>query len=246
MKLQLSNILGAYLLNEVSSSKEYHILDITSRQSSKASVIVFANEQGELTYNSKQLNFIKDNVPHHSIALLDITGIIMNSGIEGGENLLLNTLKEFDSNSNIHGIILIIDSPGGNAITTLEIAKVISEFNKPVMSLVKHAAGGAYLIAAATCEICAENHNTVIGSIGLPSVDSYSGELRFTQMRLAKQNQECIDLVCETRGEKLEADIPIWATSQKSFTANEALRLGLIDSIMDFSSLIRHITHNII
>jgi protease-4 len=79
------------------------------------------------------------------------------------------TLVEARKNKNIKAIVLRIDSPGGNALTSdliwreIELTKKV----KPVVvSMGNYAASGGYYIACNANKIFAEN-NTITGSIGV-------------------------------------------------------------------------------
>jgi protease-4 len=86
-----------------------------------------------------------------------------------GEGSMRRSLQEARKNKNIKAIVLRIDSPGGNALTSeliwreIELAKKV----KPVVvSMGNYAASGGYYIACNADAIYAEA-NTITGSIGV-------------------------------------------------------------------------------
>ena len=106
------------------------------------------------------------------IAIIYAQGEIMSG--EGdvntiGEGSMRRSLAEARKNKNIKAIVLRIDSPGGNALTSdliwreIELTKKV----KPVVvSMGNYAASGGYYIACNANKIFAEN-NTITGSIGV-------------------------------------------------------------------------------
>jgi protease-4 len=100
-----------------------------------------------------------------------------------GEISMRRSLKEARDNKNTKAIVLRIDSPGGNALTSeliwreIELTKKI----KPVVvSMGNYAASGGYYIACNASTIFAEP-NTITGSIGvfgtLPNLASLSQKI---------------------------------------------------------------------
>jgi len=86
-----------------------------------------------------------------------------------GEVSIKRSLKEARNNDNIKAVVLRIDSPGGNALTSdliwreIELTKKV----KPVVvSMGNYAASGGYYIACNANTIFAEE-NTITGSIGV-------------------------------------------------------------------------------
>lgn len=79
----------------------------------------------------------------------------------------IKSLDELNKDESVKGVILEIDSPGGNVVASKQLADKVKSLNKPVVSLVKEsAASGAYWIASASDWIVADELS-VIGSIGV-------------------------------------------------------------------------------
>ncbi|MEY4085652.1 MAG: hypothetical protein RL074_1439 [Bacteroidota bacterium] len=86
-----------------------------------------------------------------------------------GEGAMRRSINEARNNDDVKAIVLRIDSPGGNALTSdliwreIELTKKV----KPVVvSMGNYAASGGYYIACNASKIFAEN-NTITGSIGV-------------------------------------------------------------------------------
>jgi protease-4 len=82
---------------------------------------------------------------------------------------MVKTLREVESDSTIQGVILRIDSPGGDGIASDDIlheAKILSQKKPTVISMSDLAASGGYFIAMTGDPIIAEP-NTLTGSIGV-------------------------------------------------------------------------------
>lgn len=115
---------------------------------------------------------VKENSSKDKIAIIYAQGEI-GSG-EGdlniiGEGSMRRSLQDARKNENIKAIVLRIDSPGGNALTSdliwreIELTKKV----KPVVvSMGNYAASGGYYIACNANKIYAEA-NTITGSIGV-------------------------------------------------------------------------------
>jgi protease-4 len=86
-----------------------------------------------------------------------------------GEGAMRRSISEARNNDDVKAIVLRVDSPGGNALTSdliwreIELTKKV----KPVVvSMGNYAASGGYYIACNANKIFAEN-NTITGSIGV-------------------------------------------------------------------------------
>ncbi|MBM76268.1 MAG: signal peptide peptidase SppA [Proteobacteria bacterium] len=82
---------------------------------------------------------------------------------------ILPVLRRIEKDSSIKGVIVSIDSPGGSAIASDQIARAIQILRrkKPVIAVMGNvAASGGYYIAA-SCDAIYAHANTVTGSIGV-------------------------------------------------------------------------------
>lgn len=106
------------------------------------------------------------------IATIKIQGIIVN--YEGEENTIdanevIKTLEKIEKNKKYKGILLVVDSPGGMAAPSLELAYKIKKIKKtkPVVAYIQNlGASGAYYFSSAADWIVA-NPQSIIGSIGV-------------------------------------------------------------------------------
>jgi protease-4 len=125
-----------------------------------------------LDYAENNATTTKDYSDKDKIAIIYAQGEIKNG--EGdvneiGEGSMRRALKEARTDENIKAIVLRIDSPGGNALTSeliwreIELTKKIKPI---VVSMGNYAASGGYYIACNANKIFAEE-NTITGSIGV-------------------------------------------------------------------------------
>ncbi len=134
-------------------------------------------------------NFLTTSIP--SGAADEIAIIYAQGDIESGEGdvdvigegAMRRSIQEARNNEDVKAIVLRIDSPGGNALTSdliwreIELTKKV----KPVVvSMGNYAASGGYYIACNASKIYAEN-NTITGSIGvfgiLPNFSGLSNKM---------------------------------------------------------------------
>jgi protease-4 len=130
------------------------------------------NKISIVDYAQKVATTSKSNTSSNKIAVIYAQGEIMSG--EGdvntiGEGSMNRSLIEARKDKNIKAIVLRINSPGGNALTSdliwreIELTKKV----KPVVvSMGNYAASGGYYIACNANKIFAEN-NTITGSIGV-------------------------------------------------------------------------------
>jgi len=108
-----------------------------------------------------------------NVALIPIEGVIGESadGFASGVSSqdIVSFIEEADKNSEVKVILLEINSPGGSAVASDEIAAAVKKTQKPVVALIRESgASGAYWIASATDHIIA-NRMSITGSIGVIS-----------------------------------------------------------------------------
>jgi len=97
------------------------------------------------------------------VAVIEINGFIDVNKAESINKLL----DVANSNKNIKGILLDIDSPGSTIVAAEEVVSKVNAIEKPIVSYIKETgASGAYWIAASTDKIVA-NSFAVTGSIGV-------------------------------------------------------------------------------
>lgn len=137
----------------------------------------------ELEFDPFELEIVKASggtapVQMSEVSNIDDEGAVLRMPVHGplmkrdqlcgpvGMQTMGNILKQADANPNIKGVLLDIDSPGGTADGTAELASTVKNMKTPVTAYVDGmAASAAYWIASAADSIVASDRSTV-GSIG--------------------------------------------------------------------------------
>ncbi len=112
----------------------------------------------------------------NKIALIPIQGAITVGNHESliqpstaSSTKIISYLTQAEKDKSIKAILLEINSPGGTAVASSEIADKISSIDKPVVAFIRElGASGAYWIASASDKIVA-NPLSITGSIGVIS-----------------------------------------------------------------------------
>ena len=104
-----------------------------------------------------------------------------NSGLINSQKVvaddIISQLREAEQDSSVKAIVLEINSPGGSAVASSEIAETVKSLNKTTYAIIRDVgASGAYWIASATNKIYA-SPTSITGSIGV--ISSY---LEFSQL----------------------------------------------------------------
>jgi protease-4 len=113
-----------------------------------------------------------DRFPYNSIVMIDIIGPVLKYGdvCSYGSVHHSNLIAKFANAKNIAGIILNIDSPGGQADGTAMLAKTINQAVKlkPVVGIIQDglAASAGYWIGSSTQELYCSEDTDKVGSIG--------------------------------------------------------------------------------
>ena len=120
-----------------------------------------------------------------NVALIEIKGTIVSEKDRGllfedvtSSTETIKLIKKADENPNIKAIIFEINSPGGSAVASEEIADAIKKTNKTTVAWIREiGASGAYWVASASDAIVA-NRMSITGSIGvIASYLEFSGFL---------------------------------------------------------------------
>jgi signal peptide peptidase SppA len=111
-----------------------------------------------------------EKAPKNSIAILNIIDVVSKYDQDCGPSGTVrkgNLLQRADSNPNIKGIILNIDSPGGEGYAAMEFSRIVRSVQKPVIAFIDDlSASAAYWISSSTDWIVANSVAARIGSIG--------------------------------------------------------------------------------
>ncbi|MBN2111581.1 signal peptide peptidase SppA [Candidatus Woesearchaeota archaeon] len=110
-------------------------------------------------------------IPHGNIAVIHIKGYITASGDRYGGGTSAEDIVQFiqdaEKKDEIKAILLDINSGGGSAVGSDEIAIAVKSAEKPVVAVIREAgASGAYWIASAA-DIIYANRMSLTGSIGV-------------------------------------------------------------------------------
>lgn len=104
------------------------------------------------------------------VAILSLKGPVMKySQVCGpmGTKAMKSRMQQWENDNTIVGVLLDIDSGGGQASGTGEFAKYVFGYSKPVVTYTDGSlCSGAYYIASGSKEIVANQHADAVGSIG--------------------------------------------------------------------------------
>jgi len=113
--------------------------------------------------------------PVGNTALIPIKGIIRADSASSfsadiiGSTEIIKQIKKADANPSIKAIVLDINSPGGSAVASKEIAQAVKKINKTTVAVIREVgASGGYWVASATDYIIADEMS-ITGSIGVIS-----------------------------------------------------------------------------
>lgn len=118
---------------------------------------------------------LENNRASDKLAVVDIQGLIGDVYLGGGDydlaELVRHQLKQAERDRGIKGVVLRIDSPGGEVLAADEISRYITDFQKKtgkpvVASMGSLAASGGYYVAA-PCRWIVAHELTLTGSIGV-------------------------------------------------------------------------------
>ncbi|MEK6940950.1 MAG: signal peptide peptidase SppA [Nanoarchaeota archaeon] len=111
----------------------------------------------------------------NKIAIIPINGPISLQDTESfgiipsttSSETILEFIKKAKEDDSVKGVLLDINSPGGTAVASKEIAKAIGKLEKPVVAVIREVgASGAYWIASASDYIISDELS-ITGSIGV-------------------------------------------------------------------------------
>jgi protease-4 len=118
---------------------------------------------------------LKDNQSENKIAMIEIGGIITSSGGQGSGKSMVDyielMLERAAQDASVKAVLLKVDSPGGEALASDDIYRLIKDFqkeqSKPVVAVMMGlAASGGYYVSA-PCRWIVANEMTETGSIGV-------------------------------------------------------------------------------
>jgi len=124
---------------------------------------------------SSIISLFIDAEPFGNVALIPVKGVLRvdsesSFGVATASSTeIVKQIKKADEKSSIKAIVLDINSPGGSAVASQEIADALEKTNKTTVSVIREVgASGGYWIASATDHIIASKMS-ITGSIGVIS-----------------------------------------------------------------------------
>ncbi len=110
-----------------------------------------------------------------NVALIPIEGVITTDGTQyfgqptASSKTIIEFIEEASKDAQIEAIVLEINSPGGSAVASDEIATAVKSVSKPVVAYIREVgASGGYWVASSTDYIVAQRMS-ITGSIGVIS-----------------------------------------------------------------------------
>ncbi|QIM65906.1 signal peptide peptidase SppA [Mannheimia granulomatis] len=160
--------------------KQKWVTKLVSNHESQSMLISLFGKNSENSYNHVEfsdylyeLNDRFNNINKPKIAVINVEGEIMDGESDEssvGSETVVKLLQKAREDSNVQGLLLRINSPGGSAMASEIIRQEVEEFQKAgkpvVASMGDIAASGGYWIAATSDKIIA-SPNTLTGSIGI-------------------------------------------------------------------------------
>ena len=219
----------------------------------------------------------KNIIPMSYVAVLSVDGVISPEDTGSyNHQWLLETIEELKSDKSNKGIILKINSPGGSVYESDELYLALKSYgeNKILVAYMENmAASGGYYISCAAERIYA-NRNTLTGSIGVISGQSFDLNGLFSNLGikyttitsgknknmgnvnepLTKEQQDILQGISDEVYQQFtgivsdERGLPledvIKIADGRIYTANQAQKLGLIDQIGTLEDVKQYIRDN--
>ncbi len=216
-----------------------------------------------------------------NVAYIPVYGVITVNGQssflgqeEATSEKLVKFIEDAEEDPLIEAIVFDINSPGGSAVASDEIASAIKRAEKPTIALVREVgASGGYWVASSTDHIIA-NKMSIVGSIGV--ISSYLEFARLlenyniTYQRLVagkykdmgtpfKELTEEEEMILQTKLDKIHGffideiaanrGLPrekvLEIATGEIFLGIEALELGLVDELGDQKALEKYLKEQI-
>jgi len=211
------------------------------------------------------------NIPEGSIGILPINGPITKYNGDCGEPGAIaknSWLMQMGKRANIGSVIMLVDTPGGEARAASTFTRTIQNFSKPILSYIDgmSASLGVWLISP-TDEIYVSSKMDEVGSVGsFVMLADWAGYFEAQGLKIHEiyapqstdKNKDYRDAIKGDYGE-VEKDLEVLVndfisfvkstrpkttatekqwSTGKMFYADEAQKLGLIDGIKTFDQVV--------
>lgn len=260
--------LARYLedLNQREAGASLKDLGYEEEKANQAAAIIPTN-----THQATPINSLgsSQDIPQGSIAHVKLKGVMRTrEGLSSRSiNQVTGELQDAYSNPNISGVILEVDSGGGEALAGTMLRNAIKERTKPVLAYVHNAASAAYKGIAGSDRIVTSGKESQVGSIGtmvqvnrkeldwyttnileVYAETSQNKNLEFRELqrgnikplieRLNKVDGFFIDAVKEDRKLTGNEETVADTVSGRIFDAVEARERGLVDATSTFNGAV--------
>jgi len=141
----------------------------TDRDPERCLQIAVKEEKG-YAISDRYYGLSPEDAPRDSVAIISITGAITKYNQDCGPDGMqtkASLLKRCYANENILGVILSLDTGGGEGHASRLMAEAIRQRNKPVIAFADDFCASAGMMIAAACDrVIASSEQTRMGSIG--------------------------------------------------------------------------------
>jgi protease-4 len=155
----------ALFIHQLIEGKSNEQCDFSIQRAKSRSFVIASDGSGD------QAGLNSETIPSGSIVVIPIRSEIMKYDQECGPRGTMSIIKDIqaaNNNPNISGIVMIMDSPGGQVSGTDLLAKEVANSQKPIVTYVEGVCASAALwIASASDRIIASSTLDRIGSIGV-------------------------------------------------------------------------------
>lgn len=268
------NYLTQYLrdIALVASGARLSELNLAERRREWLPYVLMPN--GARTVGAEMLRDV-ESAPAGSVAVLRVSGFMQaetsggSAPVRGMRTFAEDLYAAYD-NPNIKGVIVEINSGGGELLAMEIASSAVDARNKPVVSHVYFAASAAYGLAASTDEVIALSEMTRVGSIGAVVsinrralqqyaeewIDLYgsaspnknrefrsalNGDFSAMQQIVDEATARFQSKIKRYRTLKGDDDYIADTLSGDMFTANRARRRGLIDGVGGFNYVLNRV-----
>ncbi len=142
----------------------------TPKRELKASVVSLRNDDILELPGTDPEEEMPEATAQGNVLVMAINDVILKRGDDCSYGMedVAEQLQQADADSSITGVVLSIDSPGGEGSAMFLLADTLGRMSKPVVAHINHgtAASAAYGIAAACNEVYASSPQDMFGSTG--------------------------------------------------------------------------------